>query len=86
MALSQRTRPYEVLIRLSPDGIETAHVQYIEEVLNDDKVIAAAEKAPIPLDMAGPDFGQIVTLINQTALAQISALQARVDELEAEAV
>ncbi len=56
MALTERTRPYEVLIRYNQDavGVETtaAHQIHITEVLRDGVVISATELAAQPLDVA----------------------------------
>ncbi len=56
MALTERTRPYEVLIRYNQDGagVETtaAHQVHITEVLRDGVVISATELAAQPLDVA----------------------------------
>lgn len=56
MALTERTRPYEVLIRynMSAAGVETtaAHQIHITEVLRDGAVISATEHAAQALDVA----------------------------------
>lgn len=56
MSLTERTRPYEVLIRYNQDaaGVETtaAHQIHITEVLRDGVVISATEHAAQPLDVA----------------------------------
>lgn len=56
MALTERTRPYEVLIRYNQDaaGVETtaAHQTHITEVLRDGVVISATEHAAQALDVA----------------------------------
>lgn len=56
MALTERTRPYEVLIRynMSAAGVETtaAHQIHITEVLRDGVVISATEHAAQPLEVA----------------------------------
>jgi len=54
--LTERTRPYEVLIRYNQDaaGVETtaAHQIHITEVLRDGVVISATEHAAVALDVA----------------------------------
>lgn len=56
MALTERTRPYEVLIRfnMTAGGQQTiaAHQLHINEVLKDGAVIAATELPAQPLDPA----------------------------------
>jgi hypothetical protein len=50
MALTERTRLYEVLIRFAPDGTPSALQRNLEEVLRDGEVIHATEQMAQPLD------------------------------------
>jgi hypothetical protein len=78
------TRPYEVLVRLRPGGVEAAHVMEIEEIKDGDTVVAARELPAKPLALAGPEFGTLVNRINQTVLAERDALAAEAVDLKAE--
>lgn len=49
MALTERTRLYEVLIRFAPDGTPHALQRNLEEVLRDGEVVHATERMAEPL-------------------------------------
>lgn len=80
------TRPYEVLVRLHPGGVEAAHVMEIEEIKEGETVVAARELPARPLAIAGPEFGTLVERINQTILAERDALAAEASALKEEIV
>lgn len=52
MALQERTRNYEILIRFNEDGSIGAHRQNISEIIKDGAVIAASVLTPEPLTVA----------------------------------
>jgi hypothetical protein len=51
MALEERTRNYEVLIRLNADGTSGAHLQTITEALRDGGIAYANVNEPQPLTL-----------------------------------
>ncbi len=52
MALSERTRLYEVMIRFAADGTPSTLQRCITEVLRDGEVINATEQLATPIDPA----------------------------------
>lgn len=72
MAITERTRPYETLVRHNPDGSIGAHHQRISEVVKDGDVIAASLLAPEPLPNAGAADPDLAALIGAAALAAIA--------------
>lgn len=92
MSLEQKTRDYEVLIRLNADGTYGAQYQSITEITNDGVVIAATVNAPVPLSVAAETTGTLLSTIlgdtvtnallsNETLQANVTALQGQVDTL-----
>lgn len=75
--IEKRTRPYEVLVRIQPDGSQAAHVREIEEVIEDGVVIAAKELDARPLALAGDEFGALVQSIDRGAQEEIMRLRAQ---------
>lgn len=57
MALSEKERPYETMIRHHADGTIGAHHQTITEILRDKVVIQATVNEPIPLAVADGQGG-----------------------------
>lgn len=56
MTIEKKTRPYEILVRFGEGGILSgAHVRYIDEAIEDGKVIAGKEGHAIPISASG-DF------------------------------
>jgi hypothetical protein len=82
--LEKVTRPYEVLVRLHPSGVEAAHVMEIEEIRDGDTIVAAKELPARPLALAGAEFGALVDRINLTVLAERDALADEVQALKEE--
>lgn len=77
MALSERTRLYELLVRIDRDAdrsdrIRGMHVQTITEVLRDDEVVASSLNPPVPIGFAG-----LVDLMHPEDLAELAAEVAR---------
>lgn len=97
MTLTVRERPYEVVIRIAADGAVQAHYGAIQEVVDEAGAVQSgmAKELPVrPLDLAGPEYGRIVSEINgavlahnrqlqQEALASQSAIAALQDQLTA---
>lgn len=81
MTITERTRPYEILIRQHEDGSIGAHQQVITEVLRDGAVIAADVKV-IPLDEAG--LTAVIGVAAATALVHIDELAAQLAAVRAE--
>lgn len=82
MALSERTRPYETLIRHNDDGSINAHHAGINEVLRDGKVIAATVMPPGPV--SGEALAAVLTETTQAALLSNAALTAERETLRRE--
>lgn len=76
MAFVARVVPYEILIRLGPDGYQAAHVVNLEQLVDDETDVVRTERelpaAPISVENAGTILGEA----NAMLLAQIEALTA----------
>lgn len=84
MALTERTRPYETLIRHNANGPVGAHHQTITEILRDGAVVSASVNPPVTVVDQGLD-----DLLSQTltaALSQITNLQSIVATQESELI
>lgn len=88
MALSERTRPYETLIRHKEDGTIGAHHVQITEILRDKVIISATIGEALPLAVAEGQNGlKLADVIGQAAaaaLTQVETLQGQVATLTAE--
>lgn len=88
MALTERTRPYETLIRHNPDGSIGAHHVRITEILRDGAVISANVEAAVSLAVAeGQDGLKLSDVLGEAlpiALLQIDKLQSEVASLRAD--
>ncbi len=71
MALTEKTRPYETLIRHNPDGSIGAHHQTITEILRDKVVIQGSLNDPIPLNVADGKDGLNLSKVLGEALAEV---------------
>lgn len=58
MALTEKTRPYEILIRIHPDGSVAGQRQTITEVFRDEDLVASAINAPEELTDAQKALAQ----------------------------
>lgn len=88
MALSERTRPYETLIRHKDDGTIGAHHVQITEILRDKVIISATIGEALPLAVAEGQNGlKLADVIGQAAaaaLTQVETLQGQVATLTTE--
>ncbi|WP_193755859.1 hypothetical protein [Pseudomonas oryzihabitans] len=88
MALSERTRPYETLIRHKDDGTIGAHHVQITEILRDKTIISATIGEAMPLAVAEGQNGlKLADVIGQAAaaaLTQVETLQGQVATLTTE--
>lgn len=88
MALSERTRPYETLIRHKEDGTIGAHHVQITEILRDKAIISATIGEALPLAVAEGQNGlKLADVIGQAAaaaLTQVETLQSQVSTLTTE--
>lgn len=88
MALSERTRPYETLIRHKDDGTIGAHHVQITEILRDKVIISATIGEALPLAVAEGQNGlKLADVIGQAAaaaLTQVETLQGQVSTLTTE--
>lgn len=89
MALTERTRPYETLIRHKEDGTIGAHHVQITEILRDKVVISATIGEALPLAVAEGQNGlKLADILGQAAAAaliQVETLQSQLNEQKAEA-
>lgn len=73
MAITERTRPYETLIRHNADGSIGAHHQQINEVVKDGEIIAATVMSPLQISGAGLELvlgeATVQAIANAEALA-----------------
>jgi hypothetical protein len=89
MALIERNRDYEILIRISEDGSVGSHYVSITEIVKDGVVINASLSQPIALGEVGgttlnDKLGEISanTLISNASLtAQVGVLTSQIDDL-----
>lgn len=85
MALSERTRPYETLIRHKEDGTIGAHHVQITEILRDKAIISATIGEAMPLAVAegqnGLKLADVIGEAAASALTQAETLQAQVSTL-----
>lgn len=72
MTITERTRPYETLIRHNPDGSISAHHQRISEIVKDGEVIAASLLDPEPLPNAAAADPDLAAMVGSAALAAIA--------------
>lgn len=88
MALEERTRPYETMIRHNADGTIGAHHIRITEILRDGAVISANVEAAEPLAVAdGKDGLKLSDVLGEAlpiALVQIDRLQSELASLRAD--
>lgn len=88
MALSERTRPYETLIRHNADGTIGAHHLQITEILRDKAIISATIGEALPLAVAegqnGLKLADVIGEAAAAALTQAETLQAQVSTLTTE--
>lgn len=88
MALSERTRPYETLIRHNADGSIGAHHLQITEILRDKAIISATIGEALPLAVAegqnGLKLADVIGEAAAAALTQAETLQGLVATLTAE--
>ncbi len=82
MALEQRERPYETLIRHNDDGSIGAHHVTIREILLDGVVINATINAPVPVD--GQALADVLGADLAAALADNAHLRDQVGQLQAQ--
>lgn len=83
MSLSVRERPYEVVVRILPDGSCKAHVGRIQEVVDEAGNVQAgmARELPVePFDLAGAEFGPLIGQLNAEVLAGNVRLAAERDD------
>ena len=73
MAIQERTRPYETLIRHHPDGTIGSHHKLINEVLRDGVVIMATELEPE--DVKGTALEAVLGQATAAALAEVEAVK-----------
>ncbi|WP_186375326.1 hypothetical protein [Pseudomonas oryzihabitans] len=88
MALTERTRPYETLIRHKEDGTIGAHHVQITEILRDKAIISATIGEALPLAVAEGQNGlKLADVLGQAAaaaLTQVETLQGQVSTLTTE--
>lgn len=88
MALSERTRPYETLIRHNADGSIGAHHLQITEILRDKAIISATIGEALPLAVAegqnGLKLADVIGEAAASALTQAETLQIQVATLTTE--
>ncbi|SER57399.1 hypothetical protein [Rhizobium sp. NFR03] len=82
MAIEDKKIPYELLVRYGLDGKPVgAHAVYRRHITLDGEVIKDEVGSAEPIDVAGFPTSSIMSDTTRDALAEIAALNARVDEL-----
>lgn len=88
MALTERTRPYETLIRHNADGSIGAHHVQITEILRDKSIISASIGEALPLAVAegqnGLKLADVLGEAASAALTQVENLKGQVSALTSE--
>lgn len=87
MAIQELTRPYEVLVRWRDGALAGAHVQFITQVVDGDRVMAETLGQAMPVDVgAGVGFpiADILQQIHVDALAAVDAKTAALVAMTAE--
>lgn len=88
MALTERTRPYETLIRHKEDGTIGAHHVQITEILRDKVIISATIGEALPLAVAegqnGLKLSDVIGQAAAAALTQVETLQGQLATLTSE--
>ena len=84
MALEERTRAYETLIRHNADGTVNAHHHTISEVLRDGVVISAVVSDA--KSIGSSDLASALGEATTAALSENEALKSRVAALQAQLV
>jgi hypothetical protein len=79
MPIKAIVQPYEILIRFTDGQVSGAHYKTIEVVTDGARVYSATEGQPEPLEGDAVTTALGDTL--QTALLQVTKLQAELDEL-----
>lgn len=71
--MKQVTYPYEILIRLSQNGVVGAQYQTITDIIDDDEVTVLASKVGgvMPLSLAGEAGISLETVMGQAASAAL---------------
>ncbi len=85
MAITERTRAYETLVRHNSDGTTSAQHSRIHEILRDGAVINATIQAPTTITQAVAGGLNAVAVFGEVATATLLSndlLTARVRELE----
>ncbi|SEO42283.1 hypothetical protein [Pseudomonas sp. Snoq117.2] len=86
MALTERTRPYETLIRHHDNGTIGAHHVQITEILRDKVIISASIGEALPLAVAEGQNGlKLSDVIGQAAAAALTQVQTLQGQLAATA-
>jgi len=85
MAIEERTRPYEIFIRINADKTFGASYRTIYELVRDGVVIVANEGSPVPLAVAADDpgapFEEVMGEFANSALLANQNYQLQVTEL-----
>ncbi len=84
MAITERTRPYETLIRHNNDGSVSAHHQTIAEVMKDGAVLVATVSAPIALLDVAAELEPIIGAALIAAVADADRLRHACEEKDAQ--
>lgn len=84
MALSETTRPYEVLFRFHADGTVAAHAQHIRTIKDGGEIIAEKPGDATPLALAGQEFDAAKAAVDAALLAERDALAAELATVKAE--
>ena len=83
MALTERTRPYETLIRHNVDGTTSAHHRFITEILRDGTVVSATVEHPQTLTAAEGDalnFDKVIGTVSSEVMRENEKLKADLAE------
>lgn len=83
-SFEERTRLYEVLTRVNPDGSIASQASYISEVLRDGVVISATVNPPVAVDDGDTEaYAAFVSIVGAATAEALLFAQSKDAELQA---
>lgn len=83
MPIERATHPYEILLRLGPEGFVAGHVKDLEFLVEDGEKIAGSDKESLPRPITREEAGAIIGKKNAELIERFEAEKKRADETKA---